>query len=158
MRVAPNALSYANFQAWQDIYCVRPGHRAFPKNPLWWGEPPGRAPSLVATPSLKDHARMRDIINNCFSTRAVRGQEASVQFHVDLMVRRFREQIAAAVGKEKGKGSTIVNIVDWYMFYTFDVLGDLMFSLSFECLRTVAYTRGSRRFLTTSSSARTWAF
>ena len=131
VRVAPNELSYTDKQAWQDIHCARLGHKPFPKNQLWWGEFPGRAPSIVSTPSQDGHERMRRIINHCFSIKALKSQEASVQYHADLMVTKFQEQMEES-------GETVINIVDWYMFYTFDVLGDLAFSSPFECLQNSA--------------------
>ena len=127
VRVAPNELSYAKKEAWQDIYCYRPGHNAFPKNPIWWGDFPGRTPSIVSTPDLAAHERMRKLLSHCFSVKALKGQETTVQQHADLIISKFRDRIHDPSG-------TVVDIVDWYMFFTFDVLGDLGFGESFDCL------------------------
>jgi cytochrome P450 len=129
VRVAPNELSFIDVQAWQDIYCPRPGHKPFPKNPIWWGDYPGRTPSIVSTPSWDAHERMRKLLLHCFSSKALRGQETSVRHHTNLLISQLNKQAA-------GSGKTVVNIVDWYMFLTFDILGDLAFGESFNCIET----------------------
>ena len=129
VRIAPNELSYANKQAWQDIYCPRAGHKPFPKNPIWWGEFLGRTPSIVSTPDHAAHERMRKLLSYCFSVKAMKGHEYTVQLHTNFMIRKFRERMLDAK-------KTTVNIVDWYMFLTFDILGDLGFGESFNCLNS----------------------
>lgn len=129
VRVAPNELSYANKQAWQDIYCYRAGHRPFPKNPIWWGDFPGRTPSIVSTPDHAAHERMRKLLSYCFSVKALKGQECTIHYHTDLMIRKFREKMHT-------KNRATINVVNWYMFLTFDVLGDLGFGESFNCLNS----------------------
>lgn len=129
VRIAPNELSFANGQARQDIHCFRPGHKPFPKNPIWWGEFPGRTPSIVSTLDHGAHERMRKLLKNCFSAKALTGQEQTVQYHTNLMTRKLNERM-------HDKSGTIVNIVDWYMFLAFDILGDLGFGESFNCLES----------------------
>lgn len=97
------------------------------KNPVWWGEFPGRAHSIVTSLDLAAHDRMRRVLSQCFSTRALRGQEPTVQKYTGLMIRKLRDRMG-------DRHSTRVNIVDWYMFLTFDILGDLGFGESFDCL------------------------
>ncbi|MCJ1245734.1 hypothetical protein MMC30_002938 [Trapelia coarctata] len=128
VRVAPNELSYANKEAWHDIYCFRAGHKPFPKNPIWWGDFPGRTPSIVSTPDHAAHERMRKLLSYCFSVKALNGQEDTVQQHTDLMIHRLRDGMNDSSG-------LVVNIVEWYMFITFDILGDLGFGESFNCLK-----------------------
>ena len=134
VRIAPNELSFADVQAWKDIYCARPGHHRFPKNPIWWGEHPNRVPSIVTASDQAAHERMRKILSQCFSIKALRGQEATVQRHATLMVEIFRERM----GKSH---ATQVNIIDWYMFFTFDVLGELCLGESFNCLTQNRFRR-----------------
>ena len=36
VRLAPNELSYANEEAWKDIYMYRPGHEEMKKDKVWY--------------------------------------------------------------------------------------------------------------------------
>jgi cytochrome P450 len=130
VRIAPNELSYTKTQAWADIHCPRAGHQLFPRNPSWWGDFPGRTPSIVSTPSQAAHTRMRKVLSYCFSMKAINSLEEVVQRNADLMISKFREQMKASESKE-----TTVDIVEWYMFLTFDIFGELGFAESFECLK-----------------------
>lgn len=127
VRVAPNELSFANKQAWQDIHCFRSGHKPFPKNPIWYGDFPGRSPSIVTTLDHTAHERMRKLLNYCFSAKALKGQEQTIQYHTNLMIRKLRERVHDKIGMT-------VNIAEWYTFLTSDILGDLGFGESFDCL------------------------
>ena len=130
VRAAPNEISFANPEAWNDIYCLREGHKPFPKNQIWWGEFPGRAPSLVSTQVPQDHERMRRIWSQCFTSKALKAQEATVQAYSNLMVEKLRERATATTGTK----TTVVNLADWSMFVTLDIIGDLGFGESFHCL------------------------
>ncbi|KAF2704107.1 cytochrome P450 [Pleomassaria siparia CBS 279.74] len=135
VRVAPNEISFANAQAWDDIYRHRKGHKPFPKNPIWWGELPGRAESIVSASTIVNHERLRKILGNCFTDRALAEEEPIVQSHVIQLTDKLHEKIEA-----NGTMAT-VNIVDWFMFTTFDIIGDLSFGdpKAFGCLENSAY-------------------
>lgn len=111
VRIAPNELSFAKVEAWNDIYAHRPGHQEFPRNPVWWSRPPGQ-PSSFITANDVDHARMRRVLGNAFSEKALKAQEPILQKYTRLLVRRLHE---IAGDKEDG---AVVNIVDWYRFCT----------------------------------------
>lgn len=129
IRVAPNEISVARTDGWTDIHCRRPGHPRFFKNPIWWEDFPGRVPSIVSTTSPQDHQRFRSALSTCFTPSAVLAQETTVVFHVNKMVERLRQRCSP------DNGSTcIVNFVEWSKFIVFDIVGDLGFAESFECL------------------------
>jgi len=129
VRVAPNEISIARSEGWNDIYCRRPGHQPFPKNPIWWGDVPGRTPSIVSTPNLADHRRMRTLLSTCFTPSALQAQEPAVISYVDEMMAQLRRRC----GKQDHH-TAIINIVDWIQFVTFDIIGDLAFGETFQCL------------------------
>lgn len=135
VRVAPDEISCAKPEAWQDIYAHRPGHAQFPKNPVWWGELPGRAPSIVSAPTASDHDRMRKVLSHCFSMKALMAEEPTIQGYVDLLI----EQLTRRIDPKRKDEGTVVNIVDWFMFTTFDIVGDLGFGEPFRCLAGSAY-------------------
>ncbi|KAI4087037.1 MAG: hypothetical protein L6R37_008364, partial [Teloschistes peruensis] len=132
VRLAPNEVSVATGAAWQDIHGLRGENRAMLKNPIWWSEIPGRAPSIVSSLDLETHERTRKVLDHCFSTKALKDHEPTIQYYPGLMLHKLREQMGS-------NRTTIVNIVDWYMFLTFDILGDLGFGESFSCLEMSIY-------------------
>lgn len=129
VRVAPNEISVAHQRGWDDIYCRRPGHRIFPKNPIWWGELPNRAPSIVSAPTWKDHQRMRNLLEHCFTPTALRSHEPTIRLHVNKLIGQLSARCLRS-----GDRKTTVNIADWMSFVLFDITGDLGFAESFQCL------------------------
>ena len=129
VRVAPNEISIARGDGWNDIYCRRPGHQPFPKNPVWWSELPGRTPSILSTSNPADHRRMRAVLNTCFTPSALQAQEPIIISHIDNLVDQLRKRCLS----KQDKKSTI-DIVDWASFTFFDIIGDLGFAESFHCL------------------------
>lgn len=69
-----------------------------------------------------------------FTERAVAQQEPLVQKYVDMLIERLNERVSASADK-----STIINVVEWFNFLTFDITGDLGFGESFHCLEEVQY-------------------
>lgn len=53
-----------------------------------------------------------------------------LQEHVGLLMHSLRSQAQA---------KTTVDMADWFNYVTFDIIGDLCFGESFECLRSAAY-------------------
>ena len=92
---------------------------------------------MATTPNEDDHARMRKILNHAFTEKAFKSQEPIFQTFVQLMVDRLRETIEAQE-KNKREGA-IVNMLDWYNCFFFDVIGDLVVGESFGCLKDGAY-------------------
>jgi cytochrome P450 len=129
VRVAPNELSFRDPAAWDDIYSNTSGanSEAFKKSEIWHGNPDGGPTSVFNTIDFKEHARIRRFMDPAFSERAVLQQEPIIQDYVSLCIKKLHERASA-------KGSTTVNIVDWFNFTLFDIIGDLSFGESFGCL------------------------
>ncbi len=133
VRLAPNEVSFIDPQACRDIYGYRPGHRPFPKNQVWVPTPPkgsGKAPSILNADD-EDHSRIRKAWAYGFSDKALKDQEPLIMGHVDRLISRLHEQC-----REQG---TIVDIVKWYNLCVFDIIGDLAFGESFDCLERQDY-------------------
>ena len=121
VRVAPNELFFTDGAAWKDAYQRRGHHHeeaAFAKHDVWLRPMVNDAWSLLHAPDA-DHQRYKRLLNHAFSERALRGQEPFVKEYVDLLVRRLKESIEAGV--------TVVDIVKWYSWTVFDIIG--IFSL-----------------------------
>jgi hypothetical protein len=129
VRVAPNELSFRDLAAWDDIYSNTNGAKseAFKKSEIWHGNPDGESTSVFTTIDFREHARIRRFMDPAFSERAVLQQEPIIQDYVNLCIKKLQERALT-------KGSTTVNIVDWFNFTLFDIIGDLSFGESFGCL------------------------
>lgn len=93
-----------------------------------YGKPPNGVDSLL-TADRDNHARMRKVLNHAFSDRAFRDHEPVVDAYIDLLITRLHEQI-----QERG-GAAKVDVLDWYSWLAFDIIGDLSFGDKFECLQ-----------------------
>lgn len=83
----------------------------------------------------EDHARIRRLLNTSFTEKTLRAQEPLIQSYVDLLISRLKERATAP--KTKGNG-VVLDIVSWYNFTTFDIIGDLCLGQSFGCLEESA--------------------
>lgn len=136
LRIRPNELAFAKEEAWQDIYGHKgsvkragllPGVRELPKHNLFYKAYPGQ-PESILTADYDTHMKWRKILAPAFSDKSLKVQEPLVMHYIDLLMTRMRER--------RGKA---VDIVQWYNFTTFDVIGDLAFGDSFGCLENARY-------------------
>jgi cytochrome P450 len=130
VRIAPDEISFACPEAWQDIYMNTPGRPAFPKSKLWHGAPSGRANSVLNALDPKEHSRFRKAMDPAFTEKAVRMQEPILQSHVQLFISQLDK-----LASPKTSG-TVLDIVRWVGFVVFDAIGDLGFGEPFGCLET----------------------
>ncbi|KAI4866577.1 cytochrome P450 [Hypoxylon rubiginosum] len=135
LRIAPNELTFAQPEAWSDIFQLRPGHQQFLKDPVWWKRQPGHPESLISAIDIDPHARMRKALAPGFTPRALRGQEPILHRYVNLLVERLSELIT----ENQGTRGVEIDIGPWFNFITFDIFGDLGFGESFDCLRHSRY-------------------
>ncbi|KAF2466013.1 cytochrome P450 [Lindgomyces ingoldianus] len=126
VRVMPNELSFNTAKAWDDIYGHRIGLPNMDKDPIHVGAVeaiPG-ATNLTMAPDAH-HARQRRALAHAFSKQALLEQEPILKGYVDLFVKRLREMA------HRGEAA---NMVSWFNFCTFDIIGDLSFGEPFGCL------------------------
>ena len=120
MRIRPNELSFITDLAWKDIYAHRQGHPQMAK--VLRTKPINGAPSLMSA-NDPDHARQRKFLSNAFSDQALREQEPVLRRYVDLLIKQLRD--------ESDAGGKAVDMVEWYTFTTFDIIGDLSLGTPF---------------------------
>ncbi|PHH78381.1 hypothetical protein CDD82_3074 [Ophiocordyceps australis] len=123
VRVGPNELSYITPEAWEAIMGRHRGRLENPKAP-WYCSPDTH--DIIGAPP-DDHARMRRLLSQCFSSRALLQQQPLFKQHVDLLIERLRD-------KAEGAEGSCVDIGAWYNYCLFDMMGDLSFGESFGCL------------------------
>ncbi|KAL8983732.1 MAG: hypothetical protein Q9205_002101 [Flavoplaca limonia] len=130
VRLAPNELSFIDAQAWQDIYAHHQGRPNFQKNPLWFAPAENGIHSILSANDA-DHSRYRRLLSHAFSDRALREQEPLLQHYIDFLVRRLRDHAS--------NPSSTIDMVQWFNFTTFDIVGDLALGTSFGNLEKARY-------------------
>ncbi|KAI1443096.1 cytochrome P450 [Annulohypoxylon stygium] len=151
LRIAPDEVTFADASAYPDIFQLRPDTKQFLKDHVWWETQPGLPETILSAINPESHAHIRKIFAPAFTPRALRDQEPILQKYVNLLVERLNDQIAA---DPEGK-SAIVNLVPWLNFTTFDIIGDLGFGDSFDCLQNSRYHPWTK-LLFGSVKAATW--
>ena len=126
VRIAPDTLSFITQGSWKDIY----GHgsvRQFARNGYARLRPDVH--NLLTAPD-DEHARQRSAFSHAFSEKAIRGQEPLIDGHINQFLDRLQQ---------KAEHQTVVDIVRWLEFLTFDIIGDLALSTQFKCVQTSDY-------------------
>lgn len=136
VRLAPDELSFAKEESWHDVFTIRTTQKPFIKNQVLFQPPPGQPTNMLLTPIESDSSRMRNLLGLAFTERATLQQESIVQSYVKLLMDKFQKIVASQKSEEQ---EAIVDLVAWFNFYTFDVIGDLGLGESFGCLNNDSY-------------------
>ena len=126
VRVAPSELAFADPEAWKDIY----GHgtASLPKwltfYKMWDGQPPS-----IASATGNTHTMLRKHLGHGFSEKGMREQEPLISKYVDMLISRLHRRA----------GGAPQDMVAWYNWTTFDIIGDLAFGEPFLCLGKEEY-------------------
>ncbi|KAJ4312861.1 hypothetical protein N0V84_009715 [Fusarium piperis] len=129
VRFTHKDVSFITANAMKKIY----GHRTsvaqtFEKEALFYK--PVRDQTDIINANTEDHRRFRRLLAHAFSDRALRGQEEIMQHYVDKFIMRLTEL---------AHQDEAIDIVRWFNFTTFDIIGDLAFGQSFGCLDSGGY-------------------
>ncbi|KAJ4299478.1 hypothetical protein N0V90_004723 [Kalmusia sp. IMI 367209] len=125
VRIAPDELSYINADAWKDIY----GNRHIPKNAIWAGQEERNNPISIVSTDEETHLRNRRALTGAFTEHAISEHASTLEDLISLMITRFRERIASS-----SNGRTVVDLVDWTNYLTFDISGLLSYGESFSSI------------------------
>lgn len=125
IRVSANELSFNDGRAWKDIF----NRRDMLRPPQWGTRPPGvEAHNVISAPAA-DHVRFRKALTPAYSEKSVREYEPVIRSYFDKFLSRFDGLI-----ENGGGNSAVVDIVEWVNFATFDIIGELSWSKSYECV------------------------
>lgn len=128
VRVAPDTLSYSHPNAFTEIRGHRKHHQdEHGKDPIHQFM---NLDNIIGA-NRADHARMRRVMSHGFSAQSMLDQQPIIRSYVDRLFDKLREKAASGDGP--------VNVVNWYNYTTFDVIGDLAFGEPFGCLDTFTY-------------------
>ncbi|KAG7050710.1 cytochrome P450 [Colletotrichum scovillei] len=121
IRVSPNELSFQHPDAMKEIMGHRKGKT----------EENAKDPDFIdkhhmdiISANREDHSRYRRILSNGFSAKSMQEQQPIIKSYIDLLIERLHGICS--------KGP--VDVVAWYNYTTFDIIGDLAFGQSFGCL------------------------
>jgi hypothetical protein len=110
MRISDKEVSFTTSEAWQQIY----GFKVHPQLPKAQRRLPGEEINIVNANDA-DHSRFRKAIAHGFSERALRDQEEILVSYIDILVDKL---------KGCARGNSPTDMVRWYNYTTFDIIGD----------------------------------
>lgn len=122
VRISPNDLAVDGSVGFPQVFQHRPGKPEWPKHRGFYFD--GDEVSLIAG-GQEIHRRLRRQLNHAFSDASMYEQEPIVKKYIQLLCSRLGE--LAATGET-------VDLVRWFNFMAFDIIGDLMFADSFHSL------------------------
>ncbi|KAI3399766.1 hypothetical protein diail_5562 [Diaporthe ilicicola] len=127
VRLAPGELTYVTATALKEIYGNRNGRKLMPpQSSLGTNEKTMfGATSFIWLESHKEHSRHRKILAQGFSDASLKAQEPMVLGYANLLTQRFRE---------RAKRGEVIDMWAWFNYYTFDIIGDLVFGEPFGCV------------------------
>ncbi|CDM31323.1 hypothetical protein DTO013E5_30 [Penicillium roqueforti] len=127
LRVAPNELSFASVSSWKSIYGHRPGGMIPTKSEFY--DMYGSGFNSLCIGSERDpekHRQMKSFLSAAFSTKALLEQEPLVSQTVDAFITRL--------GNDGGSETKGLDMTKWTEMVAFDILGEMAFGQSFECI------------------------
>lgn len=125
VRVAPNELSFTNPAAWRDIHT-----RNFLRPREYKDKPPGKNAENLISANESDHTRFRKILAPAFSEKSMQEQQPVVKGYIDLLIQKLHE----AIEQDALGNATVVDVLTWFNYTTFDIIGGVLWGSSFGCL------------------------
>lgn len=122
VRITPTGISYTSAAVWEDVFAHRKHGQPEFEKALSQVTVNG-VPSILGA-NREDHSRFRRLLSHAFSAQGMREQEPKITEYVDKMINGLADHC-----KDGPQ-----NMVSWFNWTTFDLIGDLAFGESFGCL------------------------
>ncbi|KAJ8068151.1 hypothetical protein OCU04_003722 [Sclerotinia nivalis] len=123
VRTAANEVSFTNEQAWTSLYAPR---KDAAKSPFWYAPRQNNGSyGIFTAPSGITHGRFRRAFSPAFTQKSMRELEPMILQHIDILISQLK--------KEASK-DTPLDVVPWFEYMAFDIVGELIFSKSFHSL------------------------
>ncbi|MCJ1453620.1 hypothetical protein MMC28_003967 [Mycoblastus sanguinarius] len=132
VRTAPGELSYTSLEGLRTIYGHRQPGEGFRKNPAFF-QPATNGVHSILTSEGDAHSKVRRTLLPAFSDKALSEQQDILQHFTGLLIRKLRERVESS-------GDEAVDLFEWYIWTTFDLIGDLSFGEPFNCLEIANFT------------------
>lgn len=141
VRVSPTEISYIDTEedghglsgknAWKDIYGHRlSGKRSFAKDRRLYAIPVNGTTSILSSDDTS-HARQRRVLSHAFSDKALKEEEPLFKRWANLLITKLEELSIT---------NRPIDLVAYYNFTTFDIMGDLTFAESLHMLEDSKYS------------------
>lgn len=131
VRTAPDEISFASQSAWSNIVANAVDGQPLPRNAIFFKSPPGQPDNVVLTNDPHASARMRKAVMPALTERSLAKQEASFKLYADLMVNQLCNKVQSS---DSTPQNHVINVVDWFNWFAFDLVGDLSLGEPFGCL------------------------
>ncbi|KUL88969.1 hypothetical protein ZTR_06124 [Talaromyces verruculosus] len=129
VRLGSDRLSYINAEAWKDIYGHRiKGKKSCQKDRKFY-ETSNGIDNIFTIHDDQYHGKVRRIFSHAFSDKALKDQEIMLAKYVDKLIENMRKN-----AHKKG------DMVKYYNFTTFDIMGDLSFGEPLGLLENSEYS------------------
>ncbi|EMR65630.1 putative cytochrome p450 protein [Eutypa lata UCREL1] len=126
VRIGPSEISFIDKAAWKDIYSLK-RCRQIERDPTSFPSlTPNGSKFDLLTYSPTDHAKYRKILNPCFSEKATKEYEPTIHENIDKMIDKLSANVR--------KGDARTNVTKWFQWLTFDMVTDVCWGESFECV------------------------
>lgn len=119
VRVAPDQLAYSDPQAWKEIMGHHGSHAAEMQKYEHYYRPVPEIPTHILNSNREEHAALRRALSHGFSEKRIREQQPIIKQYLDLFIQRLKEK--------SDNGAAPLDMVAWYNYTLFDVIGDLAF-------------------------------
>ncbi|KAL1793786.1 hypothetical protein ACET3X_008768 [Alternaria dauci] len=130
VRTGPNHLSMNGTIGWPEVFGHSRGGRAEFSHWDDFYQIGDKSNQSIFPTDRESHRRQRRLLAHAFSDAAIKEQEALIRQYVDKLFVQLRKQ---ATLQEP------TDMLKWYNFTTFDIIGDLAFGEPFHCLEDSDY-------------------
>lgn len=149
VRISPSEVSFSDPSAWKDVYAVAGGkendkHHKF-YSALSFN---GLLPDIVLDTDKESHRVLKASMTDGLSDKTVRRQEDLILKYVDLMLAQLNKQRtnnnSGAPENEKAPyegDSVVVDLTEWFTWFVFDTIADLLSGQSLGCLENMRKSR-----------------
>jgi cytochrome P450 len=122
VRLSPNEIDISDLKAVRQIHQTGSGFL----KASWYQKlsPPG-VENLFVTTNPQFHSRHRRLLSTPLSDSSLRLAEPLIDSRVQLTIQRMREQMDT---------NGVVDVYEWWVFMSTDIIGELSFGESFELL------------------------
>jgi cytochrome P450 len=142
VRIAPNELALAYEGVWDDVLGGTYDNELPRWKPFYRVQPNQKQMIFTAPPD--EHSKMRRALSYGFSDRGIREMESRMGRMLSKMLCRLadvcdQDRTKPTANKHSEATSGVVDLTKWCNFMTFDMIGELAFGESFECLEKLTY-------------------
>ncbi|KAH7311808.1 cytochrome P450 [Rhexocercosporidium sp. MPI-PUGE-AT-0058] len=129
VRYSPNGLSFTQAEAWDEIYGPYKGKKHMEMDPgVFGGGITVTGAGQITNSINEEHKRLRSRLLRALSAKALASQEEILQ--------HYAHEFVDGLDRELGNKAGVIDLGKWFTMATFDLIGDLAFSKSFQCLKT----------------------